>query len=144
MLKNLLLKKMLKSQLKDVPQEQQEKLRKKHIRQGWKFMPSDHPGSLQIIQYSPHRVELSAECLIDTILASSENFSDDWRVSLDGKSIDIESWLGTFRSLPLKKGKHRIVFYYDTSVFDLCLKISLLALGLLVVLAYLLYKQPKT
>jgi hypothetical protein len=99
----------------------QQKLKEKWREQGYsleEIVSEDPPEqSLKLLSYDEERIVLHVSSSIDTILGSSENNYSLWKVRVNGQLRGIETWLGTFRAIPLKKGAHEIEFFIDRKPF---------------------------
>ena len=89
-------------------------------------------GEVVLKEYAPEYVSLDIRVDKASILASSENYSGNWKCFVDGVERDIMPWLGTFRSIYLKEGDHRVEYKYDRSVFYRNLSISMMSFLVLI------------
>lgn len=119
--------------------QQQELLKNKHLLEGWKFSPLQKKplGNIKIHSYEHEEIVLSVELEQSAILASSENHFPNWKVKVNGIEKEIDLWLGTFRSIPLPKGKHQVVFSYSNQDFYFALYTSFSFL--FIYIAYIIY-----
>ncbi len=46
-----------------------------------------------------------------------DNWAPEWKVKVDGEPAKMEVLFGTFKAVHLKKGTHRVQFYYDPAPF---------------------------
>ena len=95
---------------------------------GYRLVPGQPAGEVQVIKYEPNRVELEAESSLAALLFLSDNDYPGWKVFIDGKPTEILRADYTFRAVALPEGKHKIVFSYRPWTFYGGLVISVTAL----------------
>jgi hypothetical protein len=78
---------------------------------------------------SPLRSTLEVTSDRDTVLIHSEHWYPSWRAEIDGEPVPLLQADGIFQAIPFPKGTHRVVFRFDTGLFDAAL--AACALGLL-------------
>lgn len=95
----------------------------------------DPNAHITIQKYAPDEIILKTNTAADMLLFISDNYFPGWRVSVDGKHDKIYRANYSFRALPVKKGEHKVVFWYKPASFDLGLKISVMSLFALILIA---------
>ncbi len=73
---------------------------------------------IKIIRYLPNKIEIEAETEVPGFLVLSENWYPFWKVKIDGKEKEVYRAYYTLRAVELSKGKHRIIFYFDSFYFN--------------------------
>lgn len=76
-------------------------------------------GDAKIINYQPNNIEISVDAKNNALLFLTENYSNGWRASVDGKNVSILRADYTFRAIGIKGGKHNVKFWYDPWSFKL-------------------------
>jgi len=97
---------------------------------------------VSIRQYEPNRITLSSVSDSNTYLVLSELFYPGWYAYVDGKEVPILRADYLLRAIPLKSGRHDIVFVYRPMSFFLGAAISTFTLLLLGGI-YLVYRMKK-
>ena len=59
------------------------------------------------------RIEFTIECSSEDTIVIRQCFDSGWRAVVDGSSAGVTPHLGTFLSVPLASGSHRVVLTYD-------------------------------
>lgn len=73
-------------------------------------------GSISMTSYAPNKIVYQSENSSDGLAVFSEVYYPlFWKATIDGKEVDIKKANFLLRALEVPKGKHEIVFYYDTS-----------------------------
>lgn len=70
-------------------------------------------AQIEIVKYSPDRIEFSVELDGEGILIVSNNYSPYWKCKINDKETDIFPAYSTFWGVFLKKEIKKIIFYYD-------------------------------
>jgi len=92
-------------------------------------------GSIvNIDKYSAQKIIISADLTNDGFLVLTDTFYPGWRVFIDGKEGRILQADYLYRSVPLDKGKHNVIFIYYPASFYKGVLISLLTLVFSIVL----------
>lgn len=91
--------------------------------------------TLLLTSYAREDLRLEVQCSGPSILASTENHAPFWRASIDGERVKIHPWLGTFKSVFVPEGRHKVHFYVDREPFEQRLGIALSAIFLMLVTA---------
>jgi hypothetical protein len=95
------------------------------------ILPADGAPELHIrwLGRTPLTSTLWAESDRDAVLVRAESWYPSWRAEIDGKPVPLLKADGIFQAIPFPKGTHRVVFRFDTGLFDAAL--AACALGLL-------------
>lgn len=83
---------------------------------------------VKIMSYSSNRITLETSAKTNTLLFLSDTYFPDWEVSIDGVSGKIYRADFAFRAVPLKAGKHTVVFDYGAYNFKEGLGVSIFSL----------------
>ena len=115
--------------------EKQKELQKALINDGFEIQEnkSNQDEYVKMISYHAERIELEVFNQSDALLASSENDYPLWSAKVNGVSTTIEKWFGTFRAIPLKAGKHTVVFEINRNGFYFRLFFSLITALMLII-----------
>ncbi|MCX6353993.1 MAG: YfhO family protein [Candidatus Aureabacteria bacterium] len=97
--------------------------------ENYNFMPSTG-GEAQVIYFAPDRIDIATRAETDSLLFVSEIFFPGWRVFIDGIEGRIYRANFIFRSVPLRRGEHRVSFIYDPLSFRVGKYISISSLAL--------------
>ena len=93
--------------------------------------PESRWTRVEITDYSPGKIEISARLKEKGRLFLSDSFYPGWKAYVDGKEAGIERESGYYRSVKLIPGEHKVRFVYDPLSFKLGALISVLSfLGL--------------
>lgn len=65
-------------------------------------------GTVRLIRYSAHRVELEVEARDRSFLVTSETWYPGWRAFIDGAERTLVISNGAFRGLPVPEGRHSV------------------------------------
>lgn len=90
-------------------------------------------GEVKIISYSNNEITISSNTLNDSVLVLSEIYTPSWKAKVDGIDTSIYPAYGFLRSINLKKGEHKIHFFYDGKIFYIGAIISIVTVILLCV-----------
>ena len=77
-----------------------------------KISRSSISGTPDIVQYEDNQIIIDIMSEIPQQLVLIDNFARDWTVQINGQEASILPAYGTFRSVIINKGSHRIVFEY--------------------------------
>jgi hypothetical protein len=91
-------------------------------------------GSVEIRQYTPHRVILEAEALRPALLVLTDTYFPGWRAAVDGHDVEILRVNGAFRGVPLTPGSHTIEFNYEPKSVRRGILLAVAGLALIAVL----------
>jgi hypothetical protein len=69
--------------------------------------------TLKVKFYSPQKIVIEVDALQDDSLVLLQNRYKFWRANADGQELEINPTLITFMSVPLRKGRHIVGFYYQ-------------------------------
>ncbi len=79
----------------------------------------DDKGEVKLVSYSPMKLEYSVSADGDAFAVFSETYyKDGWTATIDGKEATIYNVNYLLRGLEIPKGKHNVVFTYDTTKYD--------------------------
>ena len=73
------------------------------------------PG--QLVSYTGDELMWEINAPVDGYLSFIDNWGRGWKVFVDDKVADIELLFGTFKSVRLTRGRHRVRFCYQPSLF---------------------------
>ncbi len=71
----------------------------------------------RLISYNGDQLNWEIDTPKAGYLSFIDNWDADWKASVDGKPAQIEVLFGTFKSVYLDQGKHKIRFYYQPGLF---------------------------
>jgi hypothetical protein len=94
-----------------------------------------------ITQYEPNRIILDAYSNSSTYLVLSELFYPGWHAFVDGEEVQIHRANYLLRAIPLKAGKHKIVFAFEQRYFFIGACISILGVIFIVTLLVLTFQK---
>jgi len=100
-------------------------------------------GQVEITEYGPNRIVVKTDSRHNCILLVSDNFYDQWRAHVDGKEAKIYRANYTMRGIPVPAGSHTVQMEYDSPAMKMGMLLSTLSLLLLVVCAFVWYKDRK-
>lgn len=99
-------------------------------------------GSVDIVHYSPERVELRAQLESAGLLVLQDQYASGWTVRIDGEPSQVIRANHAFRGVLVDRGTHLVVFEYRPSGYDIGLLLSgSMLLALFAVGAWKLKKQ---
>lgn len=102
-------------------------------------------GEVKIISYSNNEITISSNTLNDSVLVLSEIYTPSWKAKIDGVDTSIYPAYGFLRSINLKKGEHKIQFFYDGKIFYIGAIISIVCLiGIVTFLTFLKGRYPSS
>ncbi|HET7153596.1 MAG TPA: YfhO family protein [Candidatus Kapabacteria bacterium] len=81
-------------------------------------------SSVRVTSYTPNEIHIDAETSENGILFTSEIFYPDWKAYVDGAPAEILRADACLRAVALQKGKHEIVFRYESHSFAMGAYIS--------------------
>lgn len=88
----------------------------------------DKESTIFVKDYTPNKVVLKTSSSTNMLLFISDNYFFGWKVSIDKEFGKIYRADYSFRAVPVKKGKHEVIFSYYPNSFSLGMKISLATL----------------
>lgn len=83
------------------------------------------PGAVNILNYSPNRIEMEATTNQKRILVLLDSYYPDWKAAVDGKDVPVIGANYVYRAIELPLGHHRISVYYQPKSFSRGLYLSL-------------------
>ncbi|RMF28730.1 MAG: hypothetical protein D6759_15230, partial [Chloroflexi bacterium] len=92
------------------------------------------PGSLTMLRDEPDLVTIQAVLTAPAYLVLMDTFYPGWQATVDGRPVPILRANYAFRALALEAGEHQVVFRYTPASFRWGLRISGLALLVLLLL----------
>ena len=66
----------------------------------------------QVVSYTGEELILDVDAPMKGYLSFIDNWNPDWKATVDGRPVSIELLFGTFKSIQVPVGKHRVVFTY--------------------------------
>jgi len=81
-----------------------------------------------ITRYEPLQVEVEVEMDQHGMLVLADSWFPEWRAELDGNSTTLYIANHNFRAVYVPKGKHTVLFWYDTTIFWVSSFISVISL----------------
>jgi len=89
---------------------------------------------LEILSYTPNKIEITCETEKDMFLYISDTFYPGWKAYVDGKNTELYRANIAFRAVEVPKGRHTIVFKYVPFSFYMGIALSILGIAFLVYL----------
>jgi hypothetical protein len=89
-------------------------------------------GQVRVIEYAPKHIVLEAEGQTSSILASTDRYSESWKVLVDGKPEKLLRCNYLARGILLSPGKHRVELVFQPPVTSLYVSLAAMLLGLVV------------
>jgi hypothetical protein len=93
-----------------------------------KFTGGDGTGEVKIAKYAFNRIELDVDTDKEAILWLSEIWYPAWKATVNGKKVDIHRANYSFRAITVPAGHSKVVFTFDSPLFNIGALISLLTL----------------
>lgn len=106
-------------------------------------LKKDLKAKVWLTEYSPNKVSVTAQSATDTLLFLSDTYYPGWRVQVDGKPATIYRADYAFRAVPIEKGKHTILFFYEPQSFTAGLRLSIFFMIIVLVTTALLRKKNR-
>ena len=100
------------------------------------FLKDEH-ARVEIKKYAPNEIVLQTSAKTNTLLFLSDNYYPGWKVSIDRENGKIYRADYSFRTVPIAKGKHEVIFSYYPESFSLGIKISFIALLIGILLIFI-------
>jgi len=88
-------------------------------------------GTVTIEYYNPNQLSVRVSAKKPSLLYFSDVYTDDWKVSVDGKRDKIYKANFEFKAVLIDSGSHQIVFEYDPILY----KLALLAYSLAIIVS---------
>jgi hypothetical protein len=73
------------------------------------------PG--QLLSYTGNELRWEIDTPVEGYLSFIDNWAQGWKVFVDGKEADMELLFGTFKSVSITPGLHRVRFCYQPGLF---------------------------
>ena len=73
---------------------------------------NDDAGTAQAVSWTPERRDLSVQSDTGGRFVLLEQFYPGWMATVDGNAVRTERWSGTFQSIMVPAGRHRVVFSF--------------------------------
>ncbi|MBM3211810.1 YfhO family protein [Candidatus Poribacteria bacterium] len=73
-------------------------------------------NSGQLVSYNGDELVWELDMPINGYLSFIDNWDPHWKAYVDNKETQIELLFGTFKSIPLTQGKHRVIFRYEPTL----------------------------
>ncbi len=70
-------------------------------------------GKVCVLNYTGDELTLDVEAPVSGCLSFIDNWDQDWRVYVDNRPEKLELLFGTFKSVKLTSGKHKVRFVYE-------------------------------
>lgn len=106
--------------------------------------PSFEKGALNIITYTPNKIEIKTSADGSSLLFLADSFYPGWKAFVDGEETEILRSDFTFRAINLPRGKHLVEFNYFPKYF--ILGVFLASLSFILMLLFpkfkFLYSKP--
>jgi hypothetical protein len=83
------------------------------------FLSGTIPFTYDIIAYDGDQLIVNVEASQAGYLSFIDNWDPDWVVLVDGTPKEIELLFGTFKSVALSEGTHRVVFAYRPEIMGI-------------------------
>jgi hypothetical protein len=96
--------------------------------------PGEIPAQISFEDPRPEKIIIHTKTDTDGFLVLNEIYDPDWIAKLDGQPADVYEANSLLRGLYLPAGEHTIVFAYENSLYSAGLRLSLLALAVLLVI----------
>jgi len=97
-------------------------------------------GSATILSYKPNTVSIKTVSSTKAILFLSDTYYPGWHVSVDGNPSVILKADYAFRAALVPQGVHTIIFSYEPASFSVGLVLTILSIGSLLILGFLIKK----
>jgi len=93
-----------------------------------KFTGGDGTGEAKIVKYDFNRIELDVDTDKEAILWLSEIWYPAWKATVNGNKTEVYKADYGFRVITVPAGKSKVVFKFDSTLFNIGALISLLTL----------------
>jgi len=84
-------------------------------------------GAVKFVRQTPNAVEIETQARNNGLLVLADSFYPAWDARVDGKRVPILRTNWIFRGVEVPAGKHRVVFQWNSFVFNLGLWLSMLS-----------------
>ncbi len=103
------------------------------------LLKKDLNASVEIMSYEADKVVLKTSSTEDQLLFISDTNFPGWKVTIDGVFGKIYQADYSFRSVPIRKGNHEIVFSYEPDSFRIGTVISIVSVFAFLAFIFVLY-----
>jgi uncharacterized membrane protein YfhO len=103
---------------------------------------SSPTNKVEIVKYSPQRIELRAEAPTPAVLLLNDRYDNNWQVTIDGAAVKLLRCNFIMRGVQIPAGQHTVLFQFRPSLKGL--KISLAAIGIGVILCVMFFVIRQT
>jgi Bacterial membrane protein YfhO len=90
---------------------------------------SQAAGSVEITNYKPNHIELSADVKEPSVLLLTDRFDPKWSVKVDGKPAELLRCDFILRGVHLERGNHKIVMQFSTPLTMLYVSLATILVG---------------
>lgn len=104
---------------------------------------SDFQDGVNLEKYQPENIIFRTKSPTDTLLFLSDTYYSGWQASIDDKSVKIYRANYAFKAIEIPAGEHEVRFNYQPRSYQLGIKISLLALILVMIILPIFTKLIK-
>lgn len=91
--------------------------------------PNKASGSVNITEYKPKEIQLTADATTEAILLLNDHWSPHWNVTVNGQPAELLRCNFVMRGVQLKPGQHEIVFRFQPPVTWLYVSLTSLLSG---------------
>ncbi|MBD3421768.1 MAG: YfhO family protein [Chitinivibrionales bacterium] len=91
-------------------------------------------AEIELIKETPNKIEFNVHAHGNTLLTISEIFYPAWKAYVDGQRTDVLAGNYLFRTIPISKGEHKVIFKFQSTAALSGILISLAACLALLVL----------
>jgi uncharacterized membrane protein YfhO len=99
--------------------------------------PTNNPantnaGSVQITDYHPKRIQLSAKAEAPAVLLLNDKFNPNWKVLVNGQEKPLLRCNYLMRGVQLDQGEHKVEFRFQPPLTTLYISLAAIGIGLAV------------
>ena len=98
-------------------------------------------GTVEIMERTPNKIVIDCQATGNMILFYGDVYYSRWKARIEQNEVPILRANHTFRAIPIPKGKHRLIMYYEGKTALTSLLISLIALLIVLVGLILSYRH---
>lgn len=100
-------------------------------------------GSIKLLKYEPNVIELQTYSSGNGLVYLSDNYSSQFKVTIDKKEGKILRANYSFRAIPVEKGNHRIILFYDNKELVYAFTIGIVVIITVVLGSLVLIKKHR-